>query len=448
MALPTRRIFPDRAIGLSLGIGRPPLPLLYRVLGIPLAIAAFADLPRVLKLGPISGMGALTIVQVLLMGAAVLACRRYPTVLLQRLTPYFFFLSWVALTSLWARPDMPGFQNGLVYLLFGLLMLFSGTLTARDPDATLLVIDRAVTWITCIALSLVLLELKVQGWSKTTRESWWIGPRPLAILGLVVMSRHLVSWYYGNRRARLSIALWLGAIVVSVSRAATGIGLVLIALVVLAQVRFRLRRAILTFPALVAVLVGVACLALFWAPLHDHMFGGDTKLQLAGAKINVSGRWTMWSAIISSALTHPLIGGGLGSAVRVITEVFADAPTQMTQPHDDYLRIWHDTGLIGLVLYLVGVGYGIKILFAQWYKNERSHAGAAQLEFTALLALLAICASALTDNPLIYPSVMATAGVFIGAGLGARVYEADHGAVSAIHRTADSAMALEVTASP
>jgi len=441
----SRRFWPDHRHTVRPPTRRPPLPLLYAVLGVPLAIAALADLPRIVQLGPVSGMGALSIFQVLLIGAAVLACKSYPALLLKRLTPYYLFLSWVGLTCLWARPDMPGFQNGMLYLLFGLLMLLSGTLTARNPAAARLVIDRGVTVITCVALLLVAVDLTVHGWSKDPAAQWWIGPRPVAILGVVVMCRHLASWYYGNGRAKLSIALWLGAIVATISRAATGIGLVLIALVVLAQMRFRLRRAILTFPTLVAVGTVVACLALFWTPLHDHMFGGDAKLQVGATRINVSGRWTMWSAIISSAMNHPLIGGGLGSAVRVITDVFSDSPSQMTQPHDDYLRLWHDTGFIGLILYLLGVGIAVKTLFGQWYENEQSGAGAAELEFTGLLAVAAICAFALTDNPFVYPSVMATAGVLIGAGLGARAYEADDRRLAARRLPLRSNLPLEAT---
>jgi O-antigen ligase len=401
---------------------RPPVPLLYRVLAIPLFIASFSGLPRLINVGPISAMGALSILQVLLISAAVVVCGRYPVRLLQRMLPYFAFLAWIGLTFLWARPDTAGFQNGLIYLLFGLLMLLSGTLAARDPVLVLSVIDRAVTWISLIALSLVALELKVHGLTKDTEEGWWIGPRPLAILGIVVMCRQLVKWYYGDRKARIPIVLWMTAIVVSVSRGATAIGLVLIGLVVLAQTRFRLRRAIFTFPALVGAFAVVACLALFWPPLHDHMFGGDAKLEVGGTKINVSGRWTMWSAVIESGMEHPFVGSGLGSSVDVITAAFADTPGQMTQPHNDYLRIWHDTGAIGLALYLMAVAVVTTVVFRQWYRDEASGADAAHLEFTALLTILAISASAMTDNPLVYPSVMVVAGVFIGAGLGANAY--------------------------
>jgi O-antigen ligase len=425
--IPSRRALPDHYGNLRAArIGSiSSFPLLYGVLALPLLIAAFAGLPRLVRVGPISGQGALTIVQILLIGGATLACGRYPARLLKRLIPYFCFLVWVGTSLFWAPPDTAGAQNGLVYLLFGLLMLFSGTLAARDPAGVQTVINRAVTWITWIALALVVVELKVHGLTKDTEEGWWIGPRPLAILGIVVLTRHLVKWYYGDSRARVSIVLWMAAIVVSVSRAAAAIGLVLIGLVVLAQMRFRLRRAVMSLPVFVGAVLVVIGMALFWAPLRDHMFAGDTKLRVAGTKINVSGRWTMWTAIVESALERPLIGKGLGSAVQVITTTFASTPGQMTQPHNDYLRLWHDLGAIGLTLYLIAVGLTGWILFRDWYANERRRAGPAQLEITGLLTLLAILAASLTDNPLVYPSVMATAGIFIGAGLGARVYQVD-----------------------
>ena len=42
------------------------------------------------------------------------------------------FLAWVGLSAIWAPPRMGGIQNALVYILFGAMVLFSGTLTARN----------------------------------------------------------------------------------------------------------------------------------------------------------------------------------------------------------------------------------------------------------------------------------------------------------------------------
>lgn len=398
------------------------MPLLYRMLAFPMVVAAFASLPRKVNFGPISGMGVLTILEVALIGVGLLTCHRYPRRLLLRTLPYLGFMAWVAASPLWAPPQFSGIQNALVYFLFGLMVLFAGTLAARNVRLIESLIDRGMLWIDCVALGFVALELLFHGLPKDTEEGWWIGPRPTAILGLIVISHHLARWYYGDKRSRIWILLWISAIVVSVSRSATAIALGLVGLVVLAQIRFRLRRAALSGPAVAGAFLAVLMLAVYWQPLHDHMFAGDTKLQLGGTSINVSGRLAMWTAVVESARDRPLTGKGLGSAQQVVSTTFQFTQSQMSQPHDDYLRIWHDVGAIGLGLYLLAAVGWMWLLGREWYDKERAGIETARLEFTAFLALLALSLVEVTDNPVVYQTVMGTAGLLVGAGLGARAY--------------------------
>jgi O-antigen ligase len=394
------------------------LSLLHLVMALPMLMAAFAGLPRLINVGPISGMGAITIVNTGLAAAALLACQNYPKRLLLRWLPYMVFLMWAAMSVTWDPPGSTGIQNGLVYSFFGLLVLLSGTLAFRNPGRVQYVIDRSFLWIDCVSLGLVALELSVHGLTKDTEEGWWIGPRPLAILGVLVVSRHLARWYYGSGAARISIVLWMCAMVVSVSRSATAAALLLVGLVVLAQVRFRLKRAALSIPAAAGAVLIIVALALYWKPLHDHMFVGDTKLQIGGTKINVSGRFTMWGAVVASGSEHPWTGQGLGSSQGIVYSAFAGHETQMTQPHNDYLRLWHDLGVVGLFLYLMAVGTWMWTLGREWYRAEGRRTSA-EMEFTALLALVALSLLAVTDNPLVYQPIMAVSGVLVGAGLGA-----------------------------
>ena len=329
-------------------------PLVYLMLGFPMFIAAFGSLPRKVDVGPISGMGALSIVEVVVAAAGLLICGGYPKRLLVRTSPYLAFLAWVVITTIWARPQLGGFQNALVYVLFGQMVLFGGALAARDPERVERLIDRGMLWITSVALGIVALELLLHGLPGDSEEGWWIGPRPVAILGLVTLSRYLARWYYGDRWARLWIALWIGAVVASISRAATATSLGLVSLIVLGQIRFRRRRVAITLPAAITTIIVVAALALTWKPFYQRMFSGDVT-SVGGTAINVSGRMKMWTEVIRSASEAPLVGKGLGSAQVVVGDAFANTPGQMTQPHDDYLRIWHDLGAIGLALYLTAI---------------------------------------------------------------------------------------------
>jgi O-antigen ligase len=400
-----------------------PSRLLYWLLALPMFIAAFSSLPRKLDFGPITAMGALTVLEVGLIAAGILACRRYSKWLLLRLLPYLCFMVWVGVSTVWAPPTAGGIQNGLLYLLYGLMIIFSGTLSARNAPYLEQLIDRGILWISSVALGFVAVEMALGGTPKDTDEGWLIGPRPLAILGLIVLSRLLARWYYGDQRARIWIVLWIVAIVVSLSRTATAISLGLVCLVVLAQMRFRRRRLALTLPAALGAVVVVVTLAVAWTPFHDRMFSGDTKLQVGGTSINVSGRLAMWTAIIESAEEKPLVGKGLGSAQDVVTTTFAHTMSGMTQPHDDYLRIWHDLGAIGLTWFLMASFTWTWLLARDWYLAERSGSRPASLEMTGLLVLVALALIEITDNAVVYQPVMATAGLFVGAALGISVYQ-------------------------
>jgi O-Antigen ligase len=395
--------------------------LIFGLLAFPMFVAAWGSLPRRIDLGSMTGMGALTIVEVGAVVAGLLMCGRYPKWLLLRTLPYLCLLVWAGVSTLWGMPGKDGVQNALVYTLFGGMVLFSGTMAARDPGRVDRLIDRGLTWISWIALGFVFGELALRGLPTDAEESWWIGPRPVAILGVVVLSRYLARWYYGDKHARVWIGLWTTAIVLTISRAATATSLILIGMIVLAQMRFQRRRVALTLPVALGAVALVVTLVLIWSPFYQRMFTGDA-VQVAGTAINVAGRARMWELVIESAKLHPWVGQGLGSAQVAVGLALAHTPGQMTQPHNDYLRIWHDLGVVGLGLFLAAVLSWTWILARDWYAAERRWRQPALLEMTGLLVLIGLSVVEITDNAVVYQAVMGTAGTLVGAGLGARAY--------------------------
>jgi O-antigen ligase/polysaccharide polymerase Wzy-like membrane protein len=391
---------------------------LHWLVGIPLFLSAFVALPRRLSVGPLSALGALTIVEVSLLALGVAACARYPKRLLVRALPYGCFLSWAAVSPFWAPPIFQGMQNGVVYLLFGCALLLSGTLTARNPSLMEDLIGRGVRWIDWIALTLVLRDVLVNGLPNDPEEGWLVGPRPLAVLGLVMLSWHLSRWYFGSKRSRLLIGLWLLAILASMSRTGMGVGLFLVGLVVLLQARFRPSRTALSLPALLVAASFTVGLVLYSTAFNDRFFGGERtqKIEIAGFQINTSGRINLWGATIASARESPLLGKGLGSSQHLIEGLYQG----LGHPHNDYLRVWHDLGVVGLLLLMTTLASWLWILFRAWYKAEKRRQAAAHLELTALLLLLALMLVMVPDNALIYSFIMGPAGILVGSGLGVR----------------------------
>lgn len=399
----------------TLNSGRSLLALHWLV-SVPLFMSAFVGLPRRISLGAMSGLGALTIAELLVVVGGVLICSRYPKRLLLFALPYGGFLFWAAITSFWVLPTYQGTQNAIVYLLFGFSFVLAGSLAARNAVRMEHVLGRAVRWIDWVALSLVLRDVLANGLPNDPEEGWLIGPRPLAVLGLLMLSWHLSRWYYGFKGSRTLIALWLLAILVSMSRTGIAVALFLVGIIVLLQIRFRPSRAATSLPTLIVVASMFLGLVAYTSAFNDRFFAGyDTqKISIAGVGINTSGRINLWSATIESALESPLVGKGLGSSQQVIEARFP----KLSHPHNDYLRVWHDLGVIGVLFLLASLGCWLWILLLAWLDAEKRRTRVAHLELTALLVLLGLALVIVPDNALVYSFIMGPAGIFVGSGLG------------------------------
>ena len=79
-------------------------------------------------------------------------------------------------------------------------------------------------------------------------------------------------------------------------------------------------------------------------PLHDRIYAGDVQAIGGGVSINLTGRSDFWETTWDSYVTSPVIGHGVGSADRLITRTYSESTGH---PHNDYLRLLHDYGLLG-----------------------------------------------------------------------------------------------------
>jgi O-antigen ligase len=205
------------------------------------------------------------------------------------------------------------------------------------------------------------------------------------------------------------ITLVIGA---SLSRLALGIALALFPLsqASLGNV-FGWLRTILS----VVLVVGSSYLAITHiASLHDRFFEGDTRLQVGGAAINVTGREFLWRITLDSWRESPWVGKGAGSAEELVRRVSPDNE----HPHNDYLRVLHDYGVVGLGLWLLTI---VNLLWATWKAWARaSYADnpEAQPHLAAFLSLVAFAAGMITDNVIVYVFVTAPLGILVGASIG------------------------------
>ena len=166
----------------------------------------------------------------------------------------------------------------------------------------------------------------------------------------------------------------------------------------------RIRNVLLS----VLVIAGGAWAVTFWAPLHDRFAQGDVSLSVAGIDVNAEGRTQVWTVLWSGVQNEPLTGHGPGSASALSLTI----DPAFDNPHNDYLRILYDFGIVGFALLAWSSMRSAGLLrHARTSSHDSIPAGA------ALNAGLAVLITMATDNPLDYPFVMIPLGALIGLGL-------------------------------
>jgi hypothetical protein len=225
-----------------------------------------------------------------------------------------------------------------------------------------------------------------------------LGKGPIALFCLPVLALALSFWRYAkeSKWPIFAMLLSLGLILVTVERMA-----IVVALLVLTPLRFiAFERAIIRNTLSWTLVSCLAALIVLQAPnvryrFFEHKenpaFDGEETI------INTSGRTTIWLLTIEDALYKPFVGQGTGSA-----EVFIrGALPEIDQPHNEYLRIWHDLGVIGLFLMLIAWFGRLIHHFKMWSLFDNTPERA-RPHMAAALATLAMTLSFVTDNALIF----------------------------------------------
>ena len=106
--------------------------------------------------------------------------------------------------------------------------------------------------------------------------------------------------------------------------------------------------------------------------------------------MQTSGRLEVWPEIIGQC-DSPVLGAGVGAADSYAQE----AGPGFSEPHNEYLRIWCDTGVVGSLLLwgfvaLIGVG-AVRGLEGRTARRAL---------YTGLQFVIALALLSLTDNPL------------------------------------------------
>jgi len=324
--------------------------------------------------------------------------------------PLWAFAGLAAVSAIQQRTGA-GVQNALVYLSFVSVMAIAAAWTSPGSAMLLLRWMRAAA-VVAAAGYLMSVALDGPGTSilypkRIFGEVVWIGM--VAAVPLAARSR----WGYA------APVLLVTADLMSLSRTSTAVCAVLfLGVVAKGRSRGELRRLVV----LASVVAGGTYLLITrFEPLRDRFTNNDRRT-IAGLEVGTSGRSYLWGTTWDSIKESPWLGHGIGSVERLLASL---DPTQAVgHPHNDYLRLWHDLGLLGLALWLAA----ILLLGRDAYRRRRAATDSADwaIHHAALLALIGLSLNVFTSNLLVYVFVMVPVAVVIGTSIGqVRVTDGD-----------------------
>lgn len=132
--------------------------------------------------------------------------------------------------------------------------------------------------------------------------------------------------------------------------------------------------------------------------MREANTGGDNALQVGEMNISTAGRAYWWKKSFESALAKPILGHGTDGSKEMLSSA------RWSHPHNDYLRIFHHLGVLGLIFWFSFVF----LLFKTFKKaikatnndNERC------VYIWSLLSLLFMSMVMLTDNTITYSYIL------------------------------------------
>jgi O-antigen ligase len=310
----------------------------------------------------------------------------------------WLFLAWAAGDSLaQGHVGKQGWQNLSCYLIF---VGGAAVIPAASSEGTFNRLRSVVIklgWIT-VGLFAVGLVAARQGHS-------FYAPRSFAMEAIITMA-FVVGEQSSTRSRQWLLVILAGEIVLSGSRTA-----MLVAALLLVVRSGRGRRSV---SRAIRVSLGLLLLAvagyvsLRYVPgLKSRFIGGDAAYKLFGTTLNTEGRLQIWRAIIKNADQSVWLGHGAGNASDLVRQLFPTAG----EPHNDYLRVWNDFGVVGLGLWIAALGSLARQLW-----RSMGHPVAGERARTALISLAGLAVIGVTDNAFIYYFVVLPLAAVVGLG--------------------------------
>lgn len=163
------------------------------------------------------------------------------------------------------------------------------------------------------------------------------------------------------------------------------------------------------------LLIAIISIGIFYSPIiQNKMFfsghGQISDLNFNNPDLRTSGRTTIWLALIDDLDNNWLFGHGSRSSYFFMKEKFVT----IHEPHNDYIRLIYDFGIVGLVIYFFCFTAQILTIFFNY--RARTNLVEKQIDKIALILLVLFLGFMITDNTILY-AVTYTNFVFYFIGL-------------------------------
>ena len=354
---------------------------------------------------PISLSGVFTFF-VIILGLTALISRPISTATIKAIKLNFVFIVFAiyfGFRSITGPTVVEGLRISLLIMtpiIIGVLAsqeMFKRWKTRREVELGLMLIP--IIPISVLIINVISNSLATSALGFKTNLLLSIGGRTLALFMLPILALYMARWRYNpsiiQKISYMIASLGItSTVITSLSRTAS-----VITMAFIWPARFFKR----VFSASTfAILILVASFFAFWLSLPQvqaRFFPtGIENFDLAKIKsIDTQGRTRLWTLTWNSAIEKPIFGHGGGFSKLLVREAY-----RLDHPHNEYLRVFADSGIVGVFLFLVAWGGRILHHFKKWQSTQKVRSRTAMYHFAALLTAGAVCLSFVTDNTITY----------------------------------------------
>ncbi len=360
--------------------------------------------PGRISLGGISMLGLLSGMLAVLVALAVMTSPAVGRV--TRRVVGFLLLFWLFDLAgfAWQGVSMAVLQDNVIWAGFLFTIVLSAHVATLEPRIVQTLAN--LKWlVVAVIIAYMLVDLALS-----------IEDAAVPLLALWATSQLLADWRLRRGLDILALVAILFGMALLGARITLGAVLLMYFFIQLVETKrlnvvMRLRRGVL---AIATILVLFLLIYLYVSQFRSAFLMGDQALTIGGITINTSGRWYWWNVVYSYAVDRPFLGWGMDVPVEM------ESVTGWAHPHNDYLRIFHHLGLVGLVLWVLFYYRAWRLLLEMsrylWAIGRDS--AEASIVYSAFLFLSSVAITMVTDNTIVYSFVMYPLGVYVGLSLG------------------------------